>query len=421
MEQKTIGKLIAALRKANGMTQKDLAEKLNVSDKTVSRWERDDGAPDLATIPVLAEIFGITCDELLRGEVRPAAERSDIPAAGSPRAEKQRQRILTAGLSRFRAQSLLSTGLSLMGLIAAMICNLGFLRAYIGFFLGCVFFVTGAVCQAIFINSALLSVSDDELSAQDTAVFRLRVIRLTILSLSITVVLFSATLPLLLYTHDAYVGLTAGSWLSTGLIFSAAALVLCLIAAFFIFGALVRRGFMDADEKRKLAFLYNHRLQRVLALVLAGLFVVTSFAHSWVHTRWDAWALAEGTEFYDYESLVQYMEQDVRYDYTGSFVVAAPSSEPGSGETYDEALREELIIPDGTENGKVVCSYIHRNQNVMSVRPSDTTDGLPVTVITRQDYTSAQIRANFLRSIFKVTYVVEAVAILVIYMKKRAK
>ena len=40
MEKKTIGGFIAALRKSNGMTQKDLAERLNVSDKTVSRWER---------------------------------------------------------------------------------------------------------------------------------------------------------------------------------------------------------------------------------------------------------------------------------------------------------------------------------------------------------------------------------------------
>ena len=40
MEKKTIGCFIATLRKANGMTQKDLAERLNVSDKTVSRWER---------------------------------------------------------------------------------------------------------------------------------------------------------------------------------------------------------------------------------------------------------------------------------------------------------------------------------------------------------------------------------------------
>ena len=67
MERKTIGGLIAALRKANGMTQKDLAERLNVSDKSVSRWERDDGAPDLSLIPVIAEVFGVTCDELLRG------------------------------------------------------------------------------------------------------------------------------------------------------------------------------------------------------------------------------------------------------------------------------------------------------------------------------------------------------------------
>lgn len=46
MEKKTIGSFIAALRKANGLTQKELAEKLNVSDKAVSRWERDECYPD---------------------------------------------------------------------------------------------------------------------------------------------------------------------------------------------------------------------------------------------------------------------------------------------------------------------------------------------------------------------------------------
>ena len=68
MEKKTIGQFISVLRKANGMTQKELAEKLYVSDKTVSRWECDESTPDLALIPVLAEIFQITTDELLRGE-----------------------------------------------------------------------------------------------------------------------------------------------------------------------------------------------------------------------------------------------------------------------------------------------------------------------------------------------------------------
>ena len=78
MEKKSIGGFIAALRKANGMTQKDLAERLNVSDKTVSRWERDEGSPDLSVIPVIAEIFDITCDELLRGERKSPTQRSEI-------------------------------------------------------------------------------------------------------------------------------------------------------------------------------------------------------------------------------------------------------------------------------------------------------------------------------------------------------
>ncbi|MBO5439817.1 MAG: helix-turn-helix transcriptional regulator, partial [Clostridia bacterium] len=68
MEKKTIGKFISALRRANGMTQKELGERLYVSDKTVSRWECDECTPELSLIPLIAEIFDVTTDELLRGE-----------------------------------------------------------------------------------------------------------------------------------------------------------------------------------------------------------------------------------------------------------------------------------------------------------------------------------------------------------------
>ena len=64
MEKQTMGSFIAALRRAAGMTQRELAERLNVSDKAVSRWERDECAPDLMLIPVIADLFGITADEL---------------------------------------------------------------------------------------------------------------------------------------------------------------------------------------------------------------------------------------------------------------------------------------------------------------------------------------------------------------------
>lgn len=68
MDTKKIGRFIAENRKAKGMTQKELAEKLNVSDKTVSRWENGNYMPDLSMLKPLSEVLGISLNELLSGE-----------------------------------------------------------------------------------------------------------------------------------------------------------------------------------------------------------------------------------------------------------------------------------------------------------------------------------------------------------------
>ena len=65
MDAKQVGQKIAQLRKENNMTQKELASKLNVIDKTVSRWECGYGLPDLAIIPQIAAIFNTSIEELL--------------------------------------------------------------------------------------------------------------------------------------------------------------------------------------------------------------------------------------------------------------------------------------------------------------------------------------------------------------------
>lgn len=66
MEKQTLGAMIAALRKENGMTQLELAERMGVTDKAVSKWERDLSCPDVSTLPKLAELFGISVDELMQ-------------------------------------------------------------------------------------------------------------------------------------------------------------------------------------------------------------------------------------------------------------------------------------------------------------------------------------------------------------------
>ena len=62
--KKLVAKNLSFYRKANKLTQLELAEKLNYSDKAISKWERGESLPDLYTLNVIAEFFGITINDL---------------------------------------------------------------------------------------------------------------------------------------------------------------------------------------------------------------------------------------------------------------------------------------------------------------------------------------------------------------------
>ena len=68
MDNEKMGQFISELRKSLQMTQKELAEKLDVSDKAVSKWERGLSCPDISLLSPLSDILGITTTELLNGE-----------------------------------------------------------------------------------------------------------------------------------------------------------------------------------------------------------------------------------------------------------------------------------------------------------------------------------------------------------------
>lgn len=80
MSHFAMGDTIAALRKERGMTQKELAEKMHVTDKAVSKWERNLSCPDIASLPVLAQTLETTVEELLQHPAEPqkAAKASHI-------------------------------------------------------------------------------------------------------------------------------------------------------------------------------------------------------------------------------------------------------------------------------------------------------------------------------------------------------
>ncbi|MBQ3110049.1 MAG: helix-turn-helix domain-containing protein [Clostridia bacterium] len=70
------GKLLCDLRKAKGLTQKEVAEILGVVPKTVSKWERGNGFPDVSTLSALADIFNVSERALLSGELKQNREEA---------------------------------------------------------------------------------------------------------------------------------------------------------------------------------------------------------------------------------------------------------------------------------------------------------------------------------------------------------
>ncbi|MGN0628229.1 MAG: helix-turn-helix domain-containing protein [Oscillospiraceae bacterium] len=72
MANRSMGEIISTLRKERNMTQRELAEKLNVTDKAVSKWERGLSCPDVSSLPKLAEALGVPVETLLD-----AAPKSD--------------------------------------------------------------------------------------------------------------------------------------------------------------------------------------------------------------------------------------------------------------------------------------------------------------------------------------------------------
>ena len=81
--KETFGQRFSRLRKNLGLKQDDIAEKVNISAQAVSKWENDLSAPDISTLPILADILNVSLDELLGREVEetkivPEGKRKDI-------------------------------------------------------------------------------------------------------------------------------------------------------------------------------------------------------------------------------------------------------------------------------------------------------------------------------------------------------
>jgi len=113
--RRQIGANIAAYRKRQGLTQAGLAEKLNYSDKAVSKWERGESAPDVVTLVDIAEQLHVYVNELLE-------DPNELPADSGSRVEKTMERVVQRALKRKANKNIILGLSSILVWFVAVLC-----------------------------------------------------------------------------------------------------------------------------------------------------------------------------------------------------------------------------------------------------------------------------------------------------------
>ena len=449
MEKKTagMGSFISALRRASGMTQRELGERLFVSDKTVSRWERDECTPDLSLIPLIADLFGITADELLRGERSTAQSTAEngtcVPETSISQKRKNDRHfetLVNKRKTKYRNLSVISLGLALLGVIVAAIINLGFLRAYVGFGVACAFLLAAVISQICFANSCRLFFNEEQ---QDDTIFATHrdailaynsYCMLTAKNIFLTILLlFAFCLPLAVLVNDAYWGLSFTSWLLWGLAFAAVALIAAhSLWQLCIRKALTKRDMLTTTLRKQQGYRLERRLlDRSLVLFASvGLLIliattviqsidVTAFAQSYIfETQEDFVAFMEQEDpsqvIHSYKGLFSTIEIEVPVEQSPTYHVdISQNVEKETTDTQGETIRKDFY----DREGNVLFTYICR-RNISRMKLSDTEDGFPVRV-----YTNEQIRMGFavkdaICTATIVVYTLFGAVLIVIYIKK---
>ena len=153
----SIGEFLFILRKSKGMTQQEVADRLGVSNKTVSSWETGASCPDISLLPAIAELYGVTCDELLRGERAPSGQ-PDNPA----RREKALGRLLAQYKNSAFYMTLVGIALYAAAVIVTLAVGCAALESLAAFFVGLLLLIAGILTVVLWSKNLRFRLTQDD-------------------------------------------------------------------------------------------------------------------------------------------------------------------------------------------------------------------------------------------------------------------
>lgn len=441
MDKKTIGTFISVLRKSKGLTQKELGDMLGVSDKAVSRWERDECAPDISLIPVIADIFGVTADELLRGEKSTEEKLPDF----SKKSETVTKHIINTTIARFRTKSIISIALSVIGIIIAVIINYALLRAYIAFGVYMVLCVISVACEIIFAIGALSATeTDDETFSKHTLSTKISVFRTAYVVIAADFSLALSCVPLL-FTGDAYAGLMSGSWGVYGAVCFAVGVLLSLAVYVYVKAHMIKRLYRNIDTQESEKTISNARLAKKLASIAICVAIISGIGQI-TFSALDAKYFNVGRTFTNTQEFVEFMESPYAippveastspiinneaatasfYENIGDDTIAEPIydySPDGNSSIYDDICDFEPTDSITDKDGNVICTFVDRNHDVARY-DIDEADGehFKIRVYTSSDLVSVFNLKRVVNLASPIYYLALAAIFILIYNKKKIK
>ncbi|MBE6755107.1 MAG: helix-turn-helix transcriptional regulator [Ruminococcaceae bacterium] len=288
MEKKTMGSFMSALRKANGLTQQQVADKLNVSNKTVSKWECDEGYPEITMLPAIAEIYSVTVDELLRGE-RISKDNCDCQK-NDVKTEKQMKYLFLSSEKNYSTLSIVSLVLSFF----ALFISLFFSASSLGIIIAVLLVGAAVIMEVIAFMNYKVIFEEPEISVSDE-----RILQSKIKTRKIIVSIFAVSAVTL---AEIIINLTYGFFLP----WLALAVFAVMIACVFLYKFIGRK--LSIEEKLTEEYIsYRQKLVRkisILSAITFGLCIVLPFASVFVEDSFEesAFSFQADTQLYDSES-----------------------------------------------------------------------------------------------------------------------
>ncbi len=375
MSENQIGEFLAALRKSKGYTQQEVAERLGVSNKTVSSWETGASCPDISVIPVIAELYEVTCDEILRGR-RLSSDGEE--RGGAAKRDRALRHILRRQRTNLATVCCISGGLTACGVILTLLVGYAALESLIGFFVGTIFLVASVLTCAVAVQRIRLSLGDECL-CEEAERLSASLGRALLWVSCANVAAFAFILPHVF--APVHTGLTFGlSWIGVQLICGAVGLLVALLAGIPIelhyrkksISRAVAETSPSADAVRSRAISANAlarwRYSRILLAIILPVFIIEGVA-IWLgvsassteivwpagtYTFIDADALSDlGGPFSDGEYSLVYEEQPQDKSETGRYEVRYLFK------NFPERW-EDYYLTEHTADGTIVTIYKYR-------------------------------------------------------------